>query len=112
MDKLDALLLYFAVDHMCANQAFDKTPSDLHVEDERVGRLLVLLQKLDSAERLEALPEPERTEIICSAIRLCGFVDPTEEREVISIVLDAIEMQNPILGTVASEGQGIAPSDA
>jgi hypothetical protein len=107
MDKLDAVLLYFAVDHMCASQAFDKTSSDLHIEDERVGRLLVLLRKLDeSSEGLEALPEPERSEIVCSATRLCGFVDPTEARGVIAIVLDAIEMQNPILGEAASEGLG------
>jgi hypothetical protein len=113
MHKLDAVLLYFAVDHMCASEAFDKTCSDLHIEDERVGRLLVLLQKLDeSTEGLEALPEPERSEIVCSATRLCGFVDPTEAREVIAVVLGAIEMQNPILGKATSEGPAITLTQA
>jgi len=102
MDKLDALLLYFAVEHMCAGQAFDKT-----------FRLLVLLKQLDeSAAGLEMLHEPELNEIVSSAIRVCGFVDPIEARDVIAIVLDAIEMQAPIREEAASEGQGIALCDA
>jgi hypothetical protein len=109
MDKLDALLLYFAVEHMCAGQAFDKTCADLHVDDKRVAWLLVLVKQLDeSAAGLEMLHEPELNEIVSSAIRVCGFVDPIEARDVIAIVLDAIEMQAPIREEAASEGQGIA----
>ncbi len=40
-----------------------------------------LLQQLnESAEGLEALPEPELSEIVSSAIRVCGFIDPIEVR--------------------------------
>jgi hypothetical protein len=63
-------------------------------------------------EGLEALPEPELSEIVSSAIRLCGFVDPVEARHVIAIVLDAIEMKSPIPEEGASEGLGIALCDA
>jgi len=104
MDKLNAVFLYFGVQDVCATHGFDKTCSDLHSEDERVSRLLCLLQQLnESGEGLVTLPEPERTEIVCSATRLCGFVDQAEVSEVIAIVLEAIEMQNPILGQAASQ---------
>ena len=49
---------------------------------------------------------------VCSAIGVCGFVDPIEARDVIAIVLDAIEMPDPIPEEAASEGPGIALSDA
>jgi hypothetical protein len=78
-----------------------------------VAQLLVLLRELnESAEGLERLPEPELSEIVSSAIRVCGFVDPIEARDVIAIVLDAIKMQDPIPEEAASEGPGIALSDA
>jgi hypothetical protein len=109
MDKLDAVLLYFAVEHISTSQAFGKTCADLHVDHKRVARLLVLLKQLDeSAPGLEMLPEPELDEIVSSAIRVCGFVDPIEARDVIAIVLDAIVMQAPIREEVASEEQGTA----
>ncbi len=115
MDKVNTLFLHSSVEHMCPNRVFGKTcsDSDLDIHDKRVARLLVLLRQLDeSAEGLEALPEPELSEIVCSAIRVCGFVDPIEARDVIAIALNAIEMQNPIPGEAASEGPGIALSDA
>jgi hypothetical protein len=60
-----------------------------------VDQLLVLLEQLDeSAEGLEELPKPELNEIVSSAIRVCGFVDPIEARDVIAIVLDAIEIRS------------------
>jgi hypothetical protein len=40
------------------------------------------------------LPKLELSEIVLSAIRMCGFVDPIEAREVIAIVLDAIEIRS------------------
>jgi hypothetical protein len=43
---------------------------------------------------------------------LCGFVDPIEARDVIAIVLDAIEMQDLIPKEAASEGQWMALSDS
>ena len=115
MDKVNALFLHSSVENMCPNRVFGKTcsDSDLQIHDTRVTRLLVLLQQLDeSAEGLEALQEPELGEIVCSAIGVCGFVDPIEARDVIAIVLDAIEMPDPIPEEAASEGPGIALSDA
>ena len=88
MEKPDAVILYFALEHMCASQAFDKACADLHIDDKRVARLLELLKQInESSAGLEALPEPERSEIVSSAIRVSGFVDPIEARDVIGIVL-------------------------
>jgi len=113
MDKLDAVLLYFAVEHISTSQAFGKNCADLQVDDKRVACLLMPLKQLDeSAPGLEMLPEPELDEIFSSAIRVCGFVDAIEARDVIAIVLDAIEMQAPIREELASEEQGIALCDA
>ena len=115
MDKVNTLFLPCSVEQMCPNRAFDQTFSEsgLHRQDKRVAQLLVLLQQLDeSAEGLEALPEPELSEIVSSAIRVCGFVDPIETQDVMAIVLDAIEMQAPIQEEAASEEPGIALSDA
>ena len=97
MDKVNALFLHSSVEHMCPNRVFGKTcsDSDLQIHDKRVTQLLVLLQQLDeSAEGLEELPKPELSEIVSSAIRVCGFVDPIEARDVIAIVLDAIEIRS------------------
>jgi hypothetical protein len=115
MDKVDALFLHSSVEHMWPNRAFGKTcsDSDLQIHDKRVPQLLVLLQQLDeSAEGLEKLPDPELGEIVCSAIRVCGFEEPIEAQDVIAIVLEAIEMQDLIPEGAASEVLGIALSDA
>jgi hypothetical protein len=109
MDKVNALFLDSSVEHMGPNHAFGKTcsDSDLQSQDPRVAQLLVLLRLLDeSVEGLERLPEPELSEIVCSAIRVCGFVDLIEARDVIAIVLDAIEIQDPIPERAGSEGPG------
>jgi len=115
MDKVNALLLHSSVEHMCPNRVSGKTCSDSDSQnhDKRVAQLLVLLQQLvESAEGLEALPEPELSEIVSSAIRMSGFVDPIEARDVTAIVLNAIEMQGLIPQEAASEGQGITLSDS
>ena len=114
MDKENTLFLHFSVEHMCPHRAFGETFSEsgLQRQDKRVAQLLVLLQQLgDAVEGLEALPEPELTEIVTSAIRVCGFVDPIEVRDLIAIVLEAIEMPDPI-PEAAAEAPGIALSDA
>jgi hypothetical protein len=98
MDKVNMRFLHSAVEHMRPSRAFDETFSDfdLHSQDKRAARLLLLLQQLDeSGEGLQALPERELIEVVSSAIRLSGFVDPIETRDVIAIVLDVIEMRNP-----------------
>jgi hypothetical protein len=99
MEKINELFPVSLADYTGPNPGFDKTGShsEVRIADERVTLLLVLLQLLDeSAEGLETLPKPELSEIVSSAIRLCGFVDPIEARDVSATVLDAIEMQDPI----------------
>jgi hypothetical protein len=115
MDKADALFLYSSVEHIGPNRALDEPffGSDLPTEDKRVARLLVLLQQLnESAEGLETLPEPELSEIVHGAIRLCGFVEPIETRNAIAAVLDAIEMQAQFTKRAPAAGQGMGLCDA
>ncbi|MGB8063073.1 MAG: hypothetical protein WCF26_14340 [Candidatus Sulfotelmatobacter sp.] len=99
MDKGNRLLLHSSPEHVSPNNAFDVAsfPSDLDVQDRRVVQLLVLLQQLNtSAGGLGALPETELGEVIASAVRLCGFLNPIEAREVIATVLEGLTMQDPI----------------
>jgi len=73
--------------------------SDLDIQDKRVTQLLVLLQQLNtSAGGLGALPETELGEVIASAVRLCGFLNPIEARDVIATVLEGLKMRDPIPG--------------
>jgi len=48
------------------------------------------------AEGLGALPETELGEVIASAVRLCGFLNPIEARDVSATVLEALKMEDPI----------------
>jgi hypothetical protein len=99
MDKVDKVFLHSSAQHICPNPAFGKTVSDadFYIKDKRVAQLLVLLQQLhESAGGLGALPKPELSEVVSSAVGVCGFVNPNEARDVIVTVLDAIEMQDPI----------------
>jgi len=111
MDKLNNLLLDSSVGQICPISVLGNScsNSDVYFQDRRVARLLILLQQLDEAAAgLGALPKPELGEIVSSAIHLCGFADPVEARDVIaavldalkedviSTVLDAIEVQQPI----------------
>jgi hypothetical protein len=110
MDKINNLLVDSSVVQIFPDTAFDSfSNSDVYIPDKRVASLLILLQQLDEAAAgLGALPEPELGEIVSSAIHLCGFADPIEARDVIaavldalkedviSTVLDAIEVQDPM----------------
>lgn len=115
MDKTNALFLHSSVGHRSSSLAFGETysDSDWHSPDERVVRLLVLLRQVSaSAGGLETLPDPELTEILSSAIAVCGLADPIEVGEVIDIVFDAIEIQQPIVERVVLGRLGIGLSDA
>ena len=95
MDKLDKVFLLSSAEQICPNDLLGKRNSDpiLHVKDGRVARLCVLLRQLhESAGGLGAFPKPEVSEIVCCAARLSGFTNTTEVREVITTVLDALEM--------------------
>jgi len=99
MDKGNRLFLHPSVEHMSPNNVFGKTSSnsDSDIQDKRVAQLLVVLHQLDeSAGGLGALPEPELLEVVSSAVRLCGFLNPIEAGDVIATVLEALEMRDPI----------------
>jgi hypothetical protein len=99
MSKGNTLFLHSSVRDMCPNNVFGQTSSDSDwdVQDKRAAQLLVILQQLhESPGGLEALPKPELNEVVSSAVRLCGFVNPIEARDVIDTVLDALEMEDPI----------------
>ena len=71
--------------------------SDLHIKDARLAYLLVLLRQIDQfTHELEALPEPELSDIVSAAIRVSGFVEPKEAHQVNAAVLDALETQDLI----------------
>ena len=97
MDKGNRLFLHSSVEHMSPKNVLAKTffNSDSDIQDKRVAQLLVLLQQLDeSAGGLGAFPEPELREVVSSAVRLCGFLNPIEVRDVIDTVLEALEMRS------------------
>ncbi len=76
------------------DRSFGKGVSTLnsYALDERLSRLLILLQQLvKSLPALESITEIELTEIVYSAIHLCGFVDPIEAEYAIENVLWALE---------------------
>ena len=57
---------------------------------------MMLLQQIDeSARGLDDVPMDELSEMVSSALGLCGFVDPNEARDAIAQVLEAIEKSNP-----------------
>ncbi len=69
---------------------------DLNI-NQRVMQFLRLLQELDECTGgLEALPTAELSEVVSSALGVCGLEDPIERREVIVKVLETIERIGPI----------------
>ena len=98
MDNTNKLFLDSAFLHKYPGSGFGITfsDSDGRRPDKRIAQLLVLLKQLDeSAAGLGTLPKRELSEILFSAIRVCGFVDPVEAEDVIATVFDAIESRDP-----------------
>ena len=98
MSKGNEIVLDFSDTYIWPTSTFGRIRSDsqISIHDKRVGRLLLLLRQLqESAGRLVDLPRPELDEIVSSAVRLCGFVDPIEEQDVIATVLEALDIQAP-----------------
>jgi hypothetical protein len=63
--------------------------------DERLSYLMILLRQLEkSLPGFVGIPENELTEIVYSAIRLCGFVDPIEAEYAIEAVLESFEARS------------------
>ena len=104
MKRVDEEFLPALAESTCSDTALGNSISgpasygkELHIEDHRVAQLLVLLQQLnESTGGLAALPAPELSEVVLSAVRLCGFVDESEALDVFAAVLEAIEMPEPI----------------
>ncbi|MGD0793934.1 MAG: hypothetical protein ABR920_19380 [Terriglobales bacterium] len=97
MDKINKLFLDFSTEPMWPTPEFNQTCSDskVRIADQRVARLLLVLQELDeSVAGLEELPKTELSELVSSAVLACGFVDPIEARYAIAAVLEAIEIPN------------------
>jgi hypothetical protein len=99
MEKVNQVFLHLSPRYIRPNNVLAEAHSDSPtcLEDKRVAQLFLLLRQLQrSAGGLCGLPTPELTDIVSSAVRLCGFVDPRESREVIAAVLDALEMKEPM----------------
>jgi hypothetical protein len=82
------------IEQHCSDRSFGKGVSSLnsYALDERLSRLLILLRQLvESLPELESITEIELTEIVYSAIHLCGFVDPIEAEYAIENVLETLE---------------------
>ncbi|MGA8443332.1 MAG: hypothetical protein WB762_24475 [Candidatus Sulfotelmatobacter sp.] len=100
MDKTNKPFLPFSAkdarsDPTLANASFEAA---LYLRDKRVAQLLLLLRQLNEfAGGLGTLPQAELCEILRSAVRVCGFVNPIEEQNVIAAVLDAFDPQERIL---------------
>ncbi len=80
-------------DNLQANgNSFLSTGSNFHITDERIARLLVVLERLDrSVAGLEEVPQKELSDLISNAILACGFDNPVEANYAIAAVLQAIE---------------------
>jgi hypothetical protein len=68
---------------------------DSYSLDERLSRLIILLRQLESPlSGLETIPEIDLSEIVYSAVHLCGFVNPIEAEYAIEAVLEALEVHS------------------
>lgn len=99
MDELSEFVLYSRAESIGPRYELGRAYSDssMHIKDTKLAQFIVLLQQLpESLGLLAALPRGELTEILFSAARLSGFVNPIETEKVIGTVLDALETLGPI----------------
>jgi hypothetical protein len=99
MDKASKLFLFSSPAQTSPNGAPSETDSrpNLHVKDRRIARLLILLRQInESTGGLAAFPNPQVSEIVSCAVRLCGLGSSTEAKEVVAAVLEALEIQDAI----------------
>jgi hypothetical protein len=98
MDKVDEGFLRCFREQRGSGHAngLDVSDEDLNI-NQRLAKFLMLLQQLDEcAGGLGALPPSELSEVVASALGVCGFVDPKETREVVATVLDVLKKPEPI----------------
>jgi hypothetical protein len=93
MDKANNAFPISLIEDRGSGPAFGESISDPDWNiNQRVAQLLMLLQQLDECSGgLGTLPAPELSEVVSSALGLCGFVDPIEARDVIATILEAVE---------------------
>ena len=100
MDKTNELFPDSDVESSSSRE-FDKTRSDCEVyipDCRKIARLLRALRQLDeSAAGLEQLPEAELIDLVYTALRESGFVDPIEARYAIAAVLEVIDAPAPVM---------------
>jgi hypothetical protein len=110
MDKVDQLFLQSFGQPTSSQSAYGKDfpDQDLNI-NQRVARFLMLLRDLDECTGgLDGLPVAELSEMVSSALGVCGFVDPEETRSVIATVLEVIERTDSI-PEISSLGSGPVP---
>jgi hypothetical protein len=94
MDNTNEPFLDAPVVDIDSSRELDKVfpDSKAYIPDcHRIARLLRRLRELDeSVAGLETLQEAELSDLVCSAIREAGFVDPSEARYAIAAVLETI----------------------
>ncbi len=94
MDNTNEPFLDAPVVDIHSGREFDEIlfDSKAYIPDcHRIARLLRRLRELDeSVAGLETLQEAELSELVCTAIREAGFVDPSEARYAIAAVLEII----------------------
>ena len=91
-----------------ASSASGQSTSDPDMNiNQRMAQFLLLLQQIEESAGLAELPDAELSEMVTSALGLCGFVDSNDARDVIASVLAAIERGGPIAGDPIS-GQPIS----
>jgi hypothetical protein len=71
--------------------------------NQRMAKLLLLLQQIDESASMRELPNDELSEMVMSALGLYGFEDPIEARNVIASLLAAIERGGSIAGSIAED---------
>jgi hypothetical protein len=68
------------------------TDSDIHVEDSRVAKLLLVLSELDQTfGGVEGIEQSQLRDLICNALPACGFVNTRDACYAIAAVLRIIE---------------------
>lgn len=93
MNKVENALLQSCEEDIGSNSGCGPTVSDGDLNiNQRMAQLMMLLQQIDeTAKGLDDVPMDELSEMVSSALGLCGFVDSNEARDALAQVLEAIE---------------------
>jgi hypothetical protein len=98
MDEIDNPFVYPFTESRLSSE-FNKTclHRKVQIADKKIVRLLLVLHELDeSVAELGGLPDATLSELVSSAIVACGFLDPIEAWQAIAVILETIEMRDPM----------------